>query len=444
MAYAKALREQLGRLSADMHAIVNQAKTENNRGLTSEEREKFHALENDYSNLEESIKISEKSDSIADRLASADGNVAAVINGASVEQLRDEFRANPRAQREKSPWERAFAKYLRHGLQALDTDEKKHMIYLPNNGNTPGIRNTMSTTTGSQGGYVIPQGFSGMLEEAKKWFGGIDGIVGKFDTETGNPFPWPTINDTANKGRIIGQNVQVTETDLAFGQVMFNAYIGSSDIVLIPLALVEDSFFDLDALTARLLGTRLGRLFNNKCTVGSGTNEPTGVVTAAVAAGNVYTCPTGETTAITYNDLVELQHKVDPAYRDNARFMFSDAMLKVLKKLVDGAGRPLWQPSIESSFRNGAGVTTNKPTILDSEYIINQDMAAPAANADSMLYGDLSTFKVRTVSGGTSVLRLHERYADFLQLGVTAFQRFDSQLIDSGTHPVAVLAQSAT
>jgi HK97 family phage major capsid protein len=153
-----------------------------------------------------------------------------------------------------------------------------------------------------------------MLEDAKKWFGGIEGVVGKFTTGTGNPWPWPTVNDTANKGRIIGQNVQVTETDFVFGQVTFNAYIGSSDLVLIPLALMEDSFFNLDAFTARLLGTRLGRLYNQKCTIGSGSAEPTGIVTAAVTAGNTYTFPTGNSTGITYGALVNVEHSVDPAY----------------------------------------------------------------------------------------------------------------------------------
>jgi hypothetical protein len=36
MAYAKELREQMGRLSVDMRAIVDRAKAENNRGLTSD------------------------------------------------------------------------------------------------------------------------------------------------------------------------------------------------------------------------------------------------------------------------------------------------------------------------------------------------------------------------------------------------------------------------
>lgn len=452
MAYAKALREQLGRLSADMHAVVNTAKNENNRGLTSEEVDKFHALEADYSKIEASVALSEKSDSIAAKLAAVQsvGDISNIINDGAADQLRDEFRTNPRSQRQKTKKDQVFSKFLRSGFRTLDAEERQLMKFLPNSaGNPSAIQNTMSTTTGSQGGYIIPQGFSDMLEEAKKWFGGIEGTVGKFNTETGNPFPWPTLNDTANKGRIIGQNVQVTETDFTFGQVMFNAYIGSSDIVLIPLALIEDSYFDLDALAARLLGTRLGRLYNQKCTIGSGTNEPTGIVTAAVTAGSVYTAPSGETASLTYADLVNLEHTVDPAYRYNqsSYFMFSDAVLKLLKKLLDGQNRPLWQPGLSSSFREGAGIqdlVATRPTILDHPYIINQDMATPAANADTMLFGDLSAFKVRQVSGGTTVLRLAERYADFLQLGLTAFSRFDSQLVDSGTHPVAVLAQSAS
>ena len=187
MAYAKALREQLGRMSADMRAIVDTAKAENNRGLTNDEVTRFMKMEQDYSALEKSIEIAEKSDSIANKLATSDP--VSVINGAHVDQLRDEFRATPKHQRErqKSKKDLVFSKYLRNGLSALDTEERQMMQFLPNSAGS-GIKNTMSTTTGSQGGYVIPQGFSGMLEEAKKWFGGIEGTVGKFQTETGKLF----------------------------------------------------------------------------------------------------------------------------------------------------------------------------------------------------------------------------------------------------------------
>jgi HK97 family phage major capsid protein len=171
-------------------------------------------------------------------------------------------------------------------------------------------------------------------------------------------------------------------------------------------------------------------------------------VTAAVAAGNIFTLGTGHTADIAYANLVDVEHSVDPAYRYNPAsfWMFSDAELKLLKKLVDTTGRPLWQPGLTASFREGAAVdlVATKPTVLDHAYMINQDMAVPAASGYSALCGDMQKFKVREVAGGTTLLRLVERYADYLQVGFIAYQRFDSNLIDAGTHPIAVLQQSAS
>jgi HK97 family phage major capsid protein len=439
MAYAKKQRQEMDRLAVQMQTIVGKAKKENDRGLTSAERETFSALEVAYSALEESVKMIERADSITDHMRETESGRFSIDEM----YLQDSFRTNSRAQREKDPVNRAFSKYLRNGLEALDSSERPLLRFLDNG---PGIRNAMSTTSGSQGGYVVPTGFSGLLEEAKKWFGGVKGVVDSFQTETGNPWPWPTINDTTNRGRIIGQNQQIAEQDVAFNQVTFNAYIGTSDLVLIPLALMEDAYFDMDALVARLLGTRLGRLYNWKCTVGTGNNEPAGIVTAAAAAGNVLQLGAGNTTNISYSNLVDLESSVDPAYRENetSRWMFSDPVLKTLKKLVDGNQRPLWQPGLTASFQQGAAVITGaKPKIMEHDYIVNNDMPAPAPNAYSTLFGDMNTFKVREVTGGTTVMRLVERYADYLQVGFTAFQRFDSNLIDAGTHPVAVLQQSS-
>ena len=252
MAYDRKGRERLGRITEEIGSILNKCEKEKNRGLTSEERNKFFALQGEYEAVHASIE----------RFEHPSGPAIAEHGDLTEERMRDEFRLTPGARRERDrdPSARAFSRYLRNGMEGMESEDRQLMAarFMANSG----VQNAQSTT-GTQGGYVVPQGFSQQLEEAKKWFGGIDGVVGKFTTGSGNPWPWPTINDTANKGRIIGQNVQVTETDMVFGQVTFNAYIGSSDLVLVPQALMEDSYFDMDGLVARLLGTRLGRLYNN-------------------------------------------------------------------------------------------------------------------------------------------------------------------------------------
>jgi HK97 family phage major capsid protein len=424
------LQEQRARCIDQMEGLANGPVP-----LTPQRRIKFANLKHQIDQIDREIENIDQSTGHGRHAAISDFST----DGMSVEEIRDRFRLSPAARRERmaTPEDKAFSNYLRYGdrVNAEDAEVLR-------------IRNAQSTLVGSQGGNLVPQGFSKMLMEALRWFGGIDGIVGSIDTETGNVMPYPTINDTTNMGRVIGQNVQAVETDFAFGTVDFNAYILSSDIVLIPIALLQDSYFDLDALCARLLGIRLGRLLNNQATIGSGSGTLTGIVPAVVNSGNGFQLSSGNTAAISYANLVALEHSVDPAYRYNpsSRWMFSDTMLKLLKQLVDGNNRPLWQPGISASFREGAVVDlgADRPTILNHQYIVNQDMAAPAANACSMLFGDLSTFMVRKVAGGISVMRLVERYADYLQVGFQAFMRADSQLVDAGTHPIAYLQQSAS
>ena len=188
--------------------------------------------------------------------------------------------------------------------------------------------------------------------------------------------------------------------------------------------------------------TRLGRLLNNKLTVGSRTpREPNGIVRRLRSPrGNTTQGATGGATSMAYVDLVDtLRPAVDPAYRNlpSCKWMFHDSTLKALRLLKDTAGRPLWQPGITAGFGNGF-----PETILDKPYVINNDMPVMAASAYSVLFGDLSTYKVRRVASGTTVLRLVERYADYLQVGYIGFLRADGQLLDAGTHPIGVFSRT--
>jgi HK97 family phage major capsid protein len=433
--YDKSNRELLGRIEGRMSAIINKCDSEG-RGLNASEREIWDKLADDHTRIEGKISRAEG--------GGYSGNPRITLG---LEEMQDTFRLTPGAfrERKKDPQARAFSAFLRRGMDGLDGEDKQIMMGR--------FTNAQSTTTGSQGGFVVPQGFSQMIEIAKKWYGGIDkGTVGYFRTETGNPWPWPTVADQNNEGRIIAQNSQVVETDVTFGQVIFNSYIFSSDLVLVPLALMQDSYFDIDALVAELLGTRLGRLFNNKMTVGAGISagEPTGIVTASVAAGNVYTFPTGETTSIVYDDLVNMEHLVDPAYRDNpsSYWMLSDGMLKTIKRLVDGQNRPLWQPGLTASFGEGAQVQGDmigtRPTILSHPFVVNANMSAPSANSYSILFGDLSLYKVRQIADGVTIMRLVERYADYLQVGFIGWERTDGNLINPANTGVVIGQQSAT
>lgn len=320
---------------------------------------------------------------------------------------------------------KAFMSWVRRGLSGLNAKERE--IYEKR------FQAAQSEGSNSAGGYTVPQGFYQKLEDAQKAYGGMIDASFVFDTASGNALPIPTDNDTSNSGAILAENTQVSAQDITFGVVTLNAYTYTSKLVLVSNQLLQDSAFDLNAFLSKKLGERIARATNTHFTTGSGSSQPNGVVTAATlgitAAGTG-----GSVAAIGFDDLVDLEHSVDPAYRKAAQYMMSDAALKAIKKIKDSQNRPLWL----------AGLAVKEPdTINGMPYVINQDVAAPAASAKSVLFGDFSRYYIRRVAG-VQVLRLTERYADYNQTGFLAFQRWDGNLVDAGTHPIKYLQHQAS
>ena len=309
----------------------------------------------------------------------------------------------------------------------------------------------MGIGTTTLGGYFVPQGFVYEVEEALKYYGPMLETSEIMDTATGQPLPYPTDNDTTNQGEIVGEGVQVSEQDATIGHVLFGAFKFSTKMVKVSLELIQDSAFDMPTYLQKKFAIRLGRILNNKFTLGAGTTEPLGIVTAVVAnnaaaqttpaygtglvaAGASTNDGGAETgaTSIGSSDLTNLEHTVDPLYRRGASYMMHDQTLRFLKTLLDKYGRPLWKP----------GVSVGAPdTINGYPYWINNDMAQIATGNKTMLFGDLKKYLVRRVKE-LGVLTLNERFADYGQVAYIGFARYDGNLLDAGTHPVNYLQQA--
>jgi HK97 family phage major capsid protein len=284
---------------------------------------------------------------------------------------------------------------------------------------------------GSEGGFTVPEEFWRALEVSMLEFGGMRQAATVIRTDSGSDLPIPTTNDTSNKGVILAENTQVAEQDVAFGQVVLQAYKYSSKMIRVSVELLQDSAFNLAELLGRMLGERIGRITNDHFTTGTGSSQPNGLVTAS---GLGKTGATGQTATVIYDDLVDLQHSVDPAYRANARWMFHDLTLAAIKKLKDLDERPLWVP----------GLAVREPDrILGDPYIVNQSMPQLGTSAKSILYGAIDKYYIRDVREVTLV-RLDERFADYHQVAFLAFSRHDGDLIDAGTDPVKHYANAAS
>lgn len=410
MATTQQLRDQ----RAAAWAQAQEYNALNGRGddMSAEDEASWARALADVDHLGEQIQNRERSGALEALFAQVDEQARAEGAGAGAPQG-----VTNDAERYRS----AFAKFCRGGTQALDADEAAMV-----QARFAEIQNAQGGATGAAGGYTVPEGFWAKATETMKYFGGAAAGAELVTTTTGAALPWPTNDDTSNVGYILGENtVTSNEGDLSFGQKTLGAYTFVSGPIRASLQLIQDSGVDIEAFLARKMGERLGRAQNAKFTTGSGSSQPQGYVTG-LSTGKT----TASATAITYDEIVDLVHSVDAAYRGTGRCQFKmhDLVLAYVRKIRDesggaGVGRPIWEPSVQAG---------QPDTLLGHAVTINNDQdSAITASKVTMAFGDFqSAFAVRRVVGG-QLMRLTERYADYLQVGFIAYERADAIVQDA-------------
>lgn len=315
-------------------------------------------------------------------------------------------------------------KWLRGGDKALN-DAELRQVY-----------NTMSTTTPAEGGYTVPAEVSKSVVDKLAAYGGMRAVATVIQTAGYGALSFPTSDGTAEEGEILAENVTATGADPTFGTVALPAYKYSSKIIAVPYELLQDSGVDVEAFIQQRMIDRLGRITNKHFCIGTGTGQPTGIT---VAASTGKTGTTGQTTTVIYDDLADLVESVDAAYLENpgVAWMMHQSSRKVLRKLKDTAGRPIWTPGYEF------GIAKNVPdTLLGYSLKINNHMPVMAANAKSIAFGDFSKYFIRDVMNVSMFRFTDSAYTKLGQVGFLAWMRSGGNLID--TAAVKLYANSAT
>lgn len=309
-----------------------------------------------------------------------------------------------------------YAKWLRGGDKALNAEEWQQ------------VRATMSTTTGSEGGFTVDSAVASTVLDALKAFGGMRAVSTVIVTSGIGAMSFPTSNGTAEVGEIVAENQTATDSDVSFGTIGLPVYKYSSKVVTVPFELLQDSSVDIEAFVRNRLTERLGRITNAHFTTGTGSAQPNGVVTAA-SVGVTAANGTTQVTAVTYDSLVDLQHSVDPAYRalGRARWMFNDVTMKAIRKIKDGSSRPIFVPGYDQGSPQGS-----PDTLLGAPITINQDVASMAASARSILFGDFSFYYVRDVMSMEMFRFTDSAFTKKGQVGFLAWLRSGGNLVDVG------------
>jgi HK97 family phage major capsid protein len=295
------------------------------------------------------------------------------------------------------------------------------------------IRNTLSTTTGSQGGFTVPSDAASRFADILKNFSGVRRVAEIFKTTTGNVFSYPTSDGTAETGERLAENATATALDPSFGSAPLQTWKYSSKIFAVPFELLSDSNIDIEAYIFSRAAARIGRITNTDFTVGTGTAQPQGFAGVA-GVGKVGT--TGQTLTVIHDDLVDLVHSVNTAYRQTLQglaFQMADSSFKVVRKLKDTSGRPLYLPDDGDS----------PESILGYPVVVNDDVAVMAANAKSIFFGNFFIgYKVRDALEVQLFRFTDSVYSKLGQVGFLALARSGGNLVD--TTAVKAYVNSAT
>lgn len=387
------------------------------RAMSAEENDKHERLCKQIDDIDRTLKTEERHAEIDRRHAEIDDNraeIRAFNLGTSIEQARDEVRE----------YDEAFATYAVRGREALSVEQRQVLEARLAEKRAQGV------LTGAGGGYAAPEGFWSKITETMKFYGGmLESGIETITTSTGNPLSWPTNDDTSNTGSWVGENADVsTSTDVSFGAKSLSAHILTSGVHKVSLSYLQDvDPVAAESFLTRALGRRNGRALNTALTTGSGVGRPYGIING-LSTGKT----TGSATAITYAEIIDLEHSVDRDYRANARYMMHDLILAYVRKIVDSNGLPLYQVS----YRVGEPDSINGRPL-----IINNDMdSAVTTTKKTIAFGDFrSSYVYRTVTGG-QVMRLTERYAEYGQVGFVTFSRHDGLVQDSSAVKLLVQA----
>lgn len=411
----KELREKRANLIWQANEVLTKAEGEK-RNLTAEEDQQWSALHKEADEIKVQYERMEKQEDLNNEMRQSAGR--ATEPQASGQPSSEE-------EQEKRAAE-AFTRWARSGMSDLTAEEQRMM-----QGRMTSFENrAQAAGTPSAGGYLVPETWATRIETALAAYAGLRRTRATIlRTPTGAPMNFPTSNDTSNKGELLGENTEAGKQDITFGSKALNAYTFSSKIILASIQFLQDAApADIESWIGDRAGERIGRSFAEYSIKGDGSNEPEGL--------ELHT-ETGKTTAkaaeIGWTELVDLEHSVNSAYRTRAEFLLSDSALQEIKKLKDGESRPLWLP----------GVAVREPDkILGYRFQVDEEIDKVEATKVPAYFGDFSKVLIRDVTG-IGMLRLVERYAEFLQVGFLAFSRHDVMILDAGTYPVKHLKMHA-
>ncbi len=381
MSYAKQMQEKRDEAMRKMEELLGGAKTEN-RAMTEEEQTAFNALESEIHSMDKSIAAEKRALELCAEKRTESG-------GDTQEEIE----------------KRAFAEHIMAMVENRAANE--------------------SLSEGKNGAIIPTTIADRIIKEAKDkspiltratiyyvggtlkvpvWGAGEDGnsILVGYSEE------FKEIADSAGKFTSVDlTGFMISALTLIGRKLKNNAAFSVVDFVVSQMA--EEIAFFVE-----------GELLNGTA----------GKISGALSTTNTQTAAAG--TAITADELIDLQAKVKQIYQKDACWIMHPDTYTALKKLKDGNDRYLMQDDITGDFPY---------RLLGKPVFLSDNMPKMAAGKKAILYGDMKGLSVK-ISDTLEIQILREKFAELSALGVISWMELDAKVTDHQRLAVLQMAQA--
>lgn len=275
------------------------------------------------------------------------------------------------------------------------------------------VGNILQEGIDSSGGYLVPEEYDTRLiqgltdENILRKLGTIIKTSGEHKIN---------ISGTKPAAAWIEEGEALSFGDATFNQVILDAH-KLHVAVKVTEELLYDNAFGLENYLIDQFAKALANAEEDAFLNGNGEGKPLGIF--ASTGGGEVAVTTASSTAITYDEIVNLVYALKRPYRKNAKFILNDQTIATLRKLKDGNGQYIWQPALQA----GEPDRLLGYEVLTSAYVPNIE-----AGAAVIAFGDFSYYNIGD-RGVRSFAELKELFAGNGMIGFVAKERVDGKLV---------------
>lgn len=375
------LKKERAKLVKEQRNIIERAEEEG-RSLEQQEENRFDSLEDDILELEDRIS----------RLKSVR------------EKEKEEVAAEAREENQHSgvtedEYREAFVGWMRQGLKKLERDKAVKLRE----------KRAQNVANATKGGYLVPTEWENRIIEKLREASVMRNLATVETTSTETNIP---VSTSKPEFGWIDEEGSYPDAESKYGQKSVDAWkVGG--IIKVSEELLYDNAYDLETRIEDDAVEGLREEEEEGFVVGDNVKKPRGFLLDAEVGVNA-----ASSDAIAADEILDLVYSLKRPYRDDANFLFDDAVAKSIRKLKDENGQYLWQPSYQAGEPDRlAGYPTEFSFAMPEMTSGNKPVA----------FGDFGYYSIYDRLG-MFMQRLDEKYADTGQVGFKVYRRTDGLL----------------